>query len=429
MTDEKSTRQSFDQLALQNRGALVRYLGRLVGDADAEDVAQVALTKAASAMDGFRGEASPKNWLFRIATNAALDWLRSRGQHSVVAMPSSDDEDAPDDLAPTEDASQERRVLRQEMSSCVRGVLQRLPEGHQTILALSDCDELSDRDVAAVLGLTVGAAKVRLHRARARLKAELERECTFYRDRENVLCCDRKDADGEAEEGNDIATEDSSSHPYLPDDGLRHQVESRTDRGTIDTPNKEPDMINETLSTKQKHLIGVGAAVAAGCQPCTNAFVAAAREAGACERGARHALEAGLRSRDGANAAMRTFADQGFPKPELDEAFRAERKVLEALIGVAAAVAGNSASQVEARVAEALKLGATHAQIRLAGQIALTARKGAQDAADAAFASALGDDAKAGCCAAGQDCSSGGCGEPTQAKAPSACGCSQTARP
>lgn len=74
----------------------------------------------------------------------------------------------------------------------MRGVLQRLPEGHRTILALSDCDELSDRDVAAVLGLTVGAAKIRLHRARARLKVELERECTFYRDPENVLCCDRR---------------------------------------------------------------------------------------------------------------------------------------------------------------------------------------------------------------------------------------------
>ena len=188
-------------------------------------------------------------------------------------------------------------------------------------------------------------------------------------------------------------------------------------------------MINETLSTKQKHLIGVGAAMAAGCQPCTSSFVAAAREAGACERGARHALEAGLRSRDAANAAMRTFADQGFPKPDLDDAFRAERKVLEALIGVAAAVAGNAAGLVESRVAEARKLGATHAQIRLAGQIALTARKGAEQTADASFARSVGDHAKAGCCEAGQDCATGGCGEAPAERASVPCGCSQPARP
>lgn len=438
MTDGTPTPRSldvhaFDALAADHRAALVRYLGRVVGDGDAEDVAQIALAKAAAGMDGFRGEASPKNWLFRIATHAALDWLRSRGQHSTVSISATDDDDQADALAPTEDPAQERRLLRQEMSTCVRGVLQRLPEGHRTILALSDCDELSDRDVAAVLGLTVGAAKIRLHRARARLKVELEHECTFYRDPENVLCCDRKHAADEAghEADGDIheAAKNSSSDPYLPDPGLRHQVESRADRGPHDNLEKEPEMINEILSTKQKHLIGVGAAVAAGCQPCTNAFVAAAREAGACERGARHALEAGLRSRDAANTAMRAFADQGFPKPELDDAFRTERKVLEALIGVAAALAGNTGALVDARVAEARKLGATDAQIRLAGQIGLSARKGAEDAADASFARALGEDTKAaGCCESGKDCATGGCGEAPAPKAPAPCGCSQPAR-
>jgi hypothetical protein len=126
---------------------------------------------------------------------------------------------------------------------------------------------------------------------------------------------------------------------------------------------------------------------------------------------------------------MRTFADQGFPKPDLDDAFRAERKMLDALIGVAAALAANSAAGVEGRVAEARKLGATDAQIRMAGQIALTARRGAEQSADAAFAKAVGDDAKSGCCEAGQDCATGGCGEAPAEKAPSPCGCGQAARP
>jgi RNA polymerase sigma-70 factor (ECF subfamily) len=419
MNDDIPMGSPFDEVATEHRAALVRYLRRLVGDADAEDVAQTALTKASMAWGGFRGDASPKNWLFRIATHAAFDFMRGRGDILPASLP-IDDEDEMPELG--EDAGQERRLVREEMSTCVRGVLQRLPEGHQTILALSDCDELSDRDIATVLGLTVGAAKVRLHRARARLKAELVHACTFYRDADNVLCCDKKQADLRTEG----AIENSSSTPYPSDHELRHQVESRTQDGGPENPNQELDMTTETLPSKQKHLIGVGAAVAAGCQPCTDSFVGAARSSGACERGARHAIEAGLRAREAAHGAMRAFADATFANPELDEAFRADRKMLESLIGVAAALAGNAATLLEGRVEEARRLGATDAQIRLAGQIAVTARRGAEQAAEAAFARVLGEPQEAGCCAQpGEACTTGGCNKPSvDAPAGSPCGCS-----
>lgn len=419
MNDDIPAEESFDKVATGHRSALVRYLTRLVGDADAEDVAQTALTKASVAWGDFRGDASPKNWLFRIATHAAFDFMRSRGEHLHTSLP-TDDDDEPMELG--EDAAQERQLVREEMSTCVRGVLQRLPPGHQTILALSDCDELSDRDIATVLGLTVGAAKVRLHRARARLKAELTHECTFYRDPDNVLCCDKKQAAHQT----DGTTENFSSTPYPSDPELRHQVESRTNHGGSENPNQELDMTTETLPTKQKHLIGVGAAVAAGCQPCTNSYVSAARGAGACERGARHAILTGLRAREAAHGAMRTFTDATFANPELDEAFRADRKALESLIAVAAALAGNAADLLGGCVAEARRLGATDAQIRLAGHIAATARRGAEKEAEAAFAKALGESNEAGCCTKpGKDCATGGCSEsPVDAPKSSPCGCS-----
>jgi RNA polymerase sigma-70 factor (ECF subfamily) len=66
----------FGGLVREARPQLVRFLGRMVGEADAEDVAQVVLSKAAAARASFRGEASPRTWLYRIATNAARDWLR-----------------------------------------------------------------------------------------------------------------------------------------------------------------------------------------------------------------------------------------------------------------------------------------------------------------------------------------------------------------
>lgn len=416
MPDEQ-TSVAFEPLVRENRQALVRYLGRMVGDPDAEDVAQIALAKAAAAMDSFRGEASPRGWLFRIATNAAHDWNRSRQGTKSDALP-TDDEETPDELI--DDAAQERTLVREEMSRCVAGVLRKLPEGYQTVLALSDCEELSDRDVAAALDLTVGAAKIRLHRARLRLKEKLERECSFYRDADNVLCCDRKQAIGEQRE--------SAQGAYRFDGEPRLQVEGRID-GSSENLKQEQPMV-ETLPTKQKHLIGVGAAVAAGCQPCTSAFVAAAQEAGACVRSVRLAIEAGLKSRSDAAAAMNGLVDGTFAKPEIDAAFKAERKQLEALMRVAAALAGNAASLLEARVLSARAMGATDEQIRLAGQIGVTARNGAQKEADAALARALGESAQASCCSGAptEPASTCGCKAPEPSPAPS-CGCSTGAAP
>jgi RNA polymerase sigma-70 factor, ECF subfamily len=397
MTDEQPS-VAFEPLVRENRQALVRYLGRMVGDADAEDVAQIALAKAAAARDSFRGEASPRGWLFRIATNAAHDWNRSRQGTKSDALP-AEDEDTPDGLI--DDAAQERSLVREEMSRCVAGVLRKLPENYQTVLALSDCEELSDRDVAAAMALTLGAAKIRLHRARVRLKAELERECSFYRDTDNVLCCDRKQPV--------VDPKESAQDAYRFDCASRLQVEGRMD-GPSENLKQEQPMV-ETLPTKQKHLIGVGAAVAAGCQPCTSSFVAAAHDAGACIRGVRLAIEAGLRVRSDAAAAMTSFVDGTFAKPEVDVAFRAERKQLEALMGVAAALASNAASLLEERILGARALGATDEQIRLAGQIGVTARRGAEKEADSALARALGESAQTSCCPG------------TSVEATSQCGC------
>lgn len=183
----------FDSILRNVRPQLLRYIERLVGSADADDVVQVVLSKAFSALPEFRGESSPRTWLFRIATHAAYDWRRARRPQQSSEEPDGDVEGT--ELEQT--AGQERQLLREEMSRCVHEVLQRLPENYQTVLALSDCEELSDREVAEVLGVTVGSAKIRLHRARVQLKAELERTCSFYRDAENTLCCDRKEISSE----------------------------------------------------------------------------------------------------------------------------------------------------------------------------------------------------------------------------------------
>ncbi|HMA91798.1 MAG TPA: sigma-70 family RNA polymerase sigma factor [Polyangiaceae bacterium] len=373
----------FESIIRESRPQLVRFLARLVGDADAEDVVQVVLSKASDALASFRSESSPRTWLFRIATNAAHDWRRARRDYTQYV---EEPDEASEGCTSVEDAHQERQLVRQEMSQCVREVLIRLPESYQTVLALSDCEDLSDRELADVLGVTVGSAKIRLHRARMRMKAELDRDCSFYHDAENNLCCDRK--------------EKSTSRTYPSAGESRPPAERRNTDGVSKTPDQEFTMSTvETLPTKQKHLIGVGAAIAAGCHPCTTSYVSAARAEGACERGVRFALETGLSARQSALSMSADFADQTFERPELDASDREKRAQLGALIRVAAAVANNAATLLPACIEAARALGATDDQLRLAAQIARTTKRGAERETESVLTATLGEDKRsAPCC-------------------------------
>ena len=89
-------------------------------------------------------------------------------------------------------ASTEQRVIRQEMNGCIRDIIQTLPETYRSVIVLSELEGMSDSEIADILGLTLPAAKIRLHRARARLKKELTTACVFYRDDRHEFACDRK---------------------------------------------------------------------------------------------------------------------------------------------------------------------------------------------------------------------------------------------
>ena len=147
----------FESLVRALRPQLVRFLANIVGETEAEDVVQGVFAKAALALPSFRGEASPRTWLFAIATNAARDWLRAHARPEAEPI----DTVSAEPVDPHEDASQERRLVREQMSQCVGEFLRRLPQSYQVVLALSDCEELSDQEIAAILGMTLGATKIR----------------------------------------------------------------------------------------------------------------------------------------------------------------------------------------------------------------------------------------------------------------------------
>lgn len=168
-----------------------RYLERLVGATDAEDLAQDVFERAQRAIGGFRGDARVLTWLYRIATNTAIDRLRTGGRSVEVERP-DDGRDPLDEAlsaAPAHERSLDGEVDRARMRACILDVVEQLPTSQRAAILLVELRGFSDRELADALGVSLGAAKIRLHRARRALKAALERACTFERDEQNEFAC------------------------------------------------------------------------------------------------------------------------------------------------------------------------------------------------------------------------------------------------
>src|SRR3989304_1252357 len=84
----------------------------------------------------------------------------------------------------------EQDIASREMSACVRDYVDQLPADSRTVVILSELEELPDREIAEILGIRLEAAKIRLHRARARLRQLLEQGCDVSRDGRNELTCE-----------------------------------------------------------------------------------------------------------------------------------------------------------------------------------------------------------------------------------------------
>jgi RNA polymerase sigma-70 factor (ECF subfamily) len=180
-----------EQLHREHGGRIRRYLARLVGTTDAEDLQQDVFEKAQRAIGTFRGDSRALTWLYRVATNVAIDRLRSAGRRADLER---DDGDAgalpgPGTAHATDERSLDGEVDRKRMRECIMRVVDGLPPSQRAVILLGELRGLGDREMADALGISLGAAKIRLHRARRALKAALESACTLERDEGNELAC------------------------------------------------------------------------------------------------------------------------------------------------------------------------------------------------------------------------------------------------
>jgi len=164
--------QSWEELFARYSAAVFGYLHRMSGDRQlAEDLTSETFYRAMRALDGFRGDSSMKTWLLRIARNLYLDRKRRDERSSSL-----EDLEEKGMVTAAGDADPESQLIRDEENEAVGRALRALPEDDRSILLLSAQEELSCREIAEVLGISVTAVKTRMFRARRKLAGLLDKE-------------------------------------------------------------------------------------------------------------------------------------------------------------------------------------------------------------------------------------------------------------
>ncbi len=190
----------FNRIFKEYQPKILRYLTRLTGRYEAEDLSQEVFIKVESGLKNFRGESKLSTWIYRIATNTAVDRMRSpsfkyKVNEGFPAEPAQKDDLDTEDKDPFTGESAEstdQQYVRKEMNSCIRNFIENLPEDYKAVVILSELEELKNKEIAEILRLTLDTVKIRLHRARAQLRKKLQSDCSFYRNEQNELSCDLK---------------------------------------------------------------------------------------------------------------------------------------------------------------------------------------------------------------------------------------------
>jgi RNA polymerase sigma-70 factor (ECF subfamily) len=170
-------RDAFAQLVDQTSGHIYRVALQILGsEQDAEDVLQETYIKALRALPAFEGRSSLTTWLYRIAVNEALMLVRKRNpdQVSVEAGGVSEEDGEVDEMEIVDFCClPEGELLTGESRRFLDRAIQDLPPNLRAVFVMRDMEGLSTQEAAEALGITESNVKIRLLRARLRLRQEL----------------------------------------------------------------------------------------------------------------------------------------------------------------------------------------------------------------------------------------------------------------
>ena len=167
-------RDALEELFGRYRSVAYRIAHRLLGnDADALDAVQEGFVKALVHLPRFEGRSSFKTWLLRVVSNASLDLGRRRGRRETISIDAVG-LDTREQMEPTSDSMASANLERDDLRRKLQDALQELPPAQRQTFVLHAEAELSYREVAEVLGISIGTVMSRLYYARQRLRDLLE---------------------------------------------------------------------------------------------------------------------------------------------------------------------------------------------------------------------------------------------------------------
>ena len=172
---------AFEGIVREYEKSVYNIALRMTGDReDALDVSQEAFLKAYHALPLFRGESKFSVWLYRIVSNACLDFLRERKRRAEVSLSVGDEEDETAEMEIRDESLSpetlyERKLTREAVQ---RGLLS-LPEDQRKILLLREIQGFSYEEIGRILSLESGTVKSRIFRARRKL-------CEFLAEEGNI---------------------------------------------------------------------------------------------------------------------------------------------------------------------------------------------------------------------------------------------------
>lgn len=174
----------------QYYGKVRKFILTLVKDEwAADDLIQETFLKIQKNLNTLRDPSKIASWMFSIAYHLCQDHFRKSKQLAREERIEQDEEEDLHKVFIQKELDVQKRLEQAQMGECVQDQMSLLPESLREVLILFDMMEFSHQEIADILGISVENVKVRLHRARKKLKAILEEKCSFERDERDVLVC------------------------------------------------------------------------------------------------------------------------------------------------------------------------------------------------------------------------------------------------
>ena len=166
--------EAFGQLMEPLEQLVWRVCWHYTGNREAaEDCGQEAMVRIWRSLESYRGECALESWVYRIAANCCMDWLRKKKRdRSVSVEPLREQGFDPADDAP----GTEEQVVQKDERRRLREAIRQLPDDQREALILTQLEKVSYEEAAQALGVSEGTVKSRVNRAKARLKEILSAE-------------------------------------------------------------------------------------------------------------------------------------------------------------------------------------------------------------------------------------------------------------